>query len=212
MQYRCKVCGYIYDEAKEKMAFRELPEEWACPLCGARKVDFEQVSHVNEESKKEVVITEDMRKVDAKQLSAIFSNLARGSEKQYKDREKELFLKLALYFDTITPKERKHNYLDLLKMDQEDLKDKYPSLTSIGEETEDRGALRVKVWGEKVSNIISSLLKRYQDEGESFLEGKDVWVCSVCGFIYVGEVAPKLCPVCKVPDWKFDRIEGGQRQ
>lgn len=212
MQYRCKVCGYIYDEAKEKMAFRELPEVWTCPLCAARKVDFEPVNYVKEEAKKEVVITEDMRKVDAKQLPAIFSNLARGSEKQYKDREKELFLKLALYFDIITPEERKHDYLDLLKMNHEDLKDKYPSLKSIGEENEDRGALRVKVWGEKVSNIISSLLKRYQDEGESFLEGKDVWVCSVCGFIYVGEAAPKLCPVCKVPDWKFDRIEGGQRQ
>ena len=33
-------------------------------------------------------------------------------------------------------------------------------------------------------------------------------VCTVCGFVYVGDVAPELCPVCKVPSWKFEKVEG----
>ncbi|MFA5676059.1 MAG: hypothetical protein WDA65_06005 [Christensenellales bacterium] len=35
-----------------------------------------------------------------------------------------------------------------------------------------------------------------------------VYVCTICGFIYIGDAPPKTCPVCKVPDWKFDKIEG----
>ena len=53
-----------------------------------------------------------------------------------------------------------------------------------------------------------SLLDRYRREGEAFLRNTKVWGCSVCGFIYIGDTPPQLCPVCKVPLWKFDEIEG----
>ncbi|MCW4005417.1 MAG: thiamine pyrophosphate-binding protein [Candidatus Bathyarchaeota archaeon] len=33
-RYRCTVCNYVYDEAKEKVGFSDLPEEWVCPVCG----------------------------------------------------------------------------------------------------------------------------------------------------------------------------------
>ena len=36
----CKICGYIYDEAKEGTAFDALPQSWGCPLCGAAKSAF----------------------------------------------------------------------------------------------------------------------------------------------------------------------------
>ena len=42
-RYKCTVCGYIYDEAKEETKFVELPEDWTCPLCGATKDMFELV-------------------------------------------------------------------------------------------------------------------------------------------------------------------------
>ena len=29
------------------------------------------------------------------------------------------------------------------------------------------------------------------------------WVCSVCGYVYEGETAPAVCPVCKAPAEKF---------
>lgn len=43
MQYRCTVCGYIYDEAVEDVPFADLPDDWTCPTCGAPKEAFELV-------------------------------------------------------------------------------------------------------------------------------------------------------------------------
>jgi len=39
-RYECQACGYIYDEEKEGTRFEDLPDDWACPLCGAEKDDF----------------------------------------------------------------------------------------------------------------------------------------------------------------------------
>ncbi len=39
-KWKCSVCGYIYDEAKEGMTFDKLPEDWTCPQCGAPKSAF----------------------------------------------------------------------------------------------------------------------------------------------------------------------------
>lgn len=43
MKYQCKSCGYIYDEAVEKVSFDKLPEDWGCPECGAPKEAFEPI-------------------------------------------------------------------------------------------------------------------------------------------------------------------------
>ena len=47
--YICKACGLIYDERKGDedsglaagTRFADIPEDWACPLCGVTKADFE---------------------------------------------------------------------------------------------------------------------------------------------------------------------------
>jgi flavin reductase (DIM6/NTAB) family NADH-FMN oxidoreductase RutF/rubredoxin len=49
-KYVCKVCGYVYDPEKGDpdngiepgTKFEELPDDWVCPVCGARKEDFEK--------------------------------------------------------------------------------------------------------------------------------------------------------------------------
>ncbi len=49
--YRCSVCGYIYDPYRGDpranipggTPFEELPEGWVCPVCGASKEMFEEV-------------------------------------------------------------------------------------------------------------------------------------------------------------------------
>ena len=38
--YKCKVCGYIYDEEKEGTLWRDLPDSWCCPLCSSDKSYF----------------------------------------------------------------------------------------------------------------------------------------------------------------------------
>jgi glutamate synthase domain-containing protein 2/DNA-directed RNA polymerase subunit RPC12/RpoP len=42
-KYKCSVCGYIYDEEKEKIRFDELPADWRCPSCGSPKSVFEKL-------------------------------------------------------------------------------------------------------------------------------------------------------------------------
>src|SRR3972149_10585339 len=52
-KYRCTVCNYVYDEAKEGKKFSELPKEWVCPVCGAPQNMFVLLTEVKEEAKKE---------------------------------------------------------------------------------------------------------------------------------------------------------------
>jgi rubredoxin len=48
-QYSCKVCNYVYDPEEgdpdsgvpAPTTFKELPEDWVCPVCGAEKDEFE---------------------------------------------------------------------------------------------------------------------------------------------------------------------------
>jgi rubredoxin len=49
--WMCLVCGFVYDEEKglpdEALApgtrWEDVPMNWTCPECGARKEDFEMV-------------------------------------------------------------------------------------------------------------------------------------------------------------------------
>jgi len=50
-RYLCLICGFIYDEAlglpeegiPPGTRFDDLPINWSCPECGARKEDFERI-------------------------------------------------------------------------------------------------------------------------------------------------------------------------
>ena len=39
-KYVCEVCGYVYDEEAEGTPFDQLPDDYACPLCGVGKDQF----------------------------------------------------------------------------------------------------------------------------------------------------------------------------
>lgn len=43
MQYKCTICGHIYDENETGVKFEELPDDWVCPLCGVGKDCFEKI-------------------------------------------------------------------------------------------------------------------------------------------------------------------------
>jgi flavin reductase (DIM6/NTAB) family NADH-FMN oxidoreductase RutF/rubredoxin len=42
-KYKCPACGYVYDEATEKVKFEDLPGNWNCPVCGSEKSDFFEI-------------------------------------------------------------------------------------------------------------------------------------------------------------------------
>jgi rubredoxin len=45
-KYMCLICGFIYDQADGIAAgtsWEDVPPNWTCPDCGARKDDFEMI-------------------------------------------------------------------------------------------------------------------------------------------------------------------------
>lgn len=213
MRYVCSICGYVYDEAKQGKPFAALPETWTCPLCGAAKSAFAPEAAAKSAAPAPTVappalVHGDMQKLSPGALSILCSNLARGCEKQYKEEEAALFREIADWFAAAAPAAEETGVDALAASMGKDLSDGYPALSAAAAQAGDRGTQRICVWGEKVTAILKTLLERYRREGEAMLRDTDIWVCSVCGFAYVGKEPPQLCPVCKVPAWKFEKIEG----
>ena len=204
----CSICGYVYDEEKASVPFDALPDGWVCPLCGAEKRAFAPAKPQAAEISVAALPHTDLQALSPGALAALCSNLARGCEKQYRPEEAAQFQKLADFFSAAAPAPADGSLDGLLALIEADLQAGYPALQAAARAQGDRGTQRICVWGEKVTRILDSLLRRYQREGEAFLQNTQVWVCSVCGFVYVGDQPPALCPVCKVPAWKFDAVEG----
>ena len=114
---------------------------------------------------------------------------------------------MAAYYASVTPAISDATVESVAALLQADI-DSYGGVRAAADEAGDRGAGRICVWGEKVTRMLSSLVSRYLREGEAMLAGTAIWVCTVCGFVYIGDESPELCPVCKVPAWKFEKIEG----
>ena len=57
-KYRCTVCNFVYDEAKEKRKFNDLLKEWICPVCGAPKSAFVLLAEQVEKKKVEHTVSE----------------------------------------------------------------------------------------------------------------------------------------------------------
>ena len=211
MRYVCPICGYVYDEGKEGVPFSALPDSWTCPLCGAAKAVFapeQPAAPAPPPAPAPLPLEQGPEELSPGVLAALFSNLARGCEKQYQAKEQALFAEIAAFFQASTPAVPDAGVAALAAMLREDVQSVYPALAATASEAGDRGTQRVRVWGEKVTRMLQSLVDRYEREGEAFLRDTHIWVCSVCGFVYVGDRPPELCPVCKVPAWKFDKVEG----
>ena len=152
--------------------------------------------------------SEDLREMSPLEMSALCANLARGCEKQYKVEEAALFTTLATFFKKAAQPADEPQLDQLLELINHDLAEGFPKAKEIATNAPDRGALRALTWSDKVTRILKSLLTRYQKEGEAMLQNTGVYVCTVCGFVYLGNAAPELCPVCKVPNWKFEKMKG----
>ena len=219
-KYVCSVCGFVYDEAKGipesgialGSRWEDLPEDWVCPICGATKAEFEKqgesAAPAEKKSKPVIDVSTDMQQLSSLEISALCTNLARGCEKQYKPEEAALFNELAGYFKTASVPAKDPDFNKLIALIEKDLEEGFPSANTVASDVKDRGALRALVWSEKVTRILKSLLTRYQKEGEAMLQNTGVYVCTICGFIYIGDTPPDICPVCKVPNWKFEKVEG----
>ena len=212
-KYRCTICGYIYDEAVEKVKFADLPADWKCPLCGAPKEMFEEIIEEEKEEETKDNLTnvvnseeeEDLRLLSNYEMSLICSNLAKGCEKQYLEEEEHLFKELASYYES---KEDSNNgtfddVLDKVNNDLNELSSAMDIASSVG----DRGAKRVITWALKTSNVIKYIIENYQKNGINYLKNTKIWVCDICGFVYIGNEVPSVCPICKVPSLKILEVK-----
>jgi rubredoxin len=217
-KYVCTVCGYIYDESvgdpgngiAPRTKWGYLPDTWECPLCGASKNEFELQEDKKEPkqvNKNNVPMdNHDLTEFSFDELSALFSNLAKGSEKHYQFENAARFSKLAEFYIEISNSTDNKNLSDINEMAKENI-DVYADAKAIAGDNADRGALRALVWGEKVTRIVSSILTRYEKHKSELLKGKNIYVCEICGFVYIGDKPPEVCPVCKVPKLKISKIQ-----
>lgn len=211
--------------------WEKLPDGWVCPLCGAAKSEFRKDGEEQQEMKQQGEKQqgerqqgenrpeekqrengehgpEELKELTALEMSALCSNLAKGCEKQYRAGDAANFTILADYFKRAAAPAEQAADNRLLSLVEQDLAERFPAANGAAKEAGDRGALRALTWSEKVTRILKSLLTRYETEGEAMVESTGVYVCTICGFIYIGDTPPELCPVCKVPSWKFEKIEG----
>lgn len=216
-KFKCSICGFIYDEAAglpEKgiapgTKWEDISHDFLCPWCGASKSAFEEV-------KEQVIVVtaaasededfESLRELSAGELSALCSNLAKGCEKQHLTEEMDLFYQLADYYKSMVSVKSGKGLDDAANLLNSDLTEGYAKANASASAKADRGALRSLVWSEKVSKMLSVLIDRYAKEGDAMLENTKIYVCDICGFVYVGNELPEICPVCKVPNYKISQI------
>jgi len=218
MKYKCSICGYVYDEASEGVPFADLPDDWKCPLCGAPKSAFEPVEEQEQvaaplpvaEPVEAAAVDESMQPLSVGQMAALCSSLARGCEKQYMPEQAQLFDQMAEWLTRHAPQVNDAT-VELVASQLQQGLSAYPSAHQTSVAQSDRGAQRVLGWSEKATRMLNSLMGRYQREGDRLLDDTEIWVCSVCGFVYIGKAAPEACPVCKVPAWRFHKIERRKR-
>lgn len=210
-KYRCTICGYIYDEAIEKVKFEDLPEDWKCPLCGAPKSLFQEVVEEQEVIKDNVLTennekeSDDLRELTDAEIALICSNLARGCEKQYLEEEEKLFYELAKYYEE-KMQNQKGTLNDVVNKISKDI-DELSTAMDIADQYQDRGAKRIITWATKTSTITKVIIDNYQKKGIEYLKSTRIWVCDICGFVYIGDVPPEICPICKVPSLKILEVK-----
>lgn len=212
--YVCTICGYEYNESTGDenthippgTKWEDVQKDWLCPLCGAPKIAFKEKQETPKAKKAAADIPHGDKGLSFYEMSALCSNLAKGCEKQYRLEQAQLFMELSEYFKSADTKEDTPSIDELREPVQYDL-DAYEGLMDTAKENEDRGALRALVWSEKVTKILSSVLLRYGKQKDELLDGKNVFVCEICGFVYIGNDLPAVCPVCKVPNFKMQQIQ-----
>ncbi len=153
---------------------------------------------------------EPMKELSISELSVLCSNLAHGFEKQYLNEEADSFAQLAEYFQAVSPLEKEDTTEAILETAQKELETGYSYARQTANAAQNQGALKALDHSEKATDLLSSLLMRYNNEGDAFLENCNVYVCTSCGSIHIGDNIPEKCPVCNASGHDFEEIQRRQ--
>jgi rubredoxin len=228
-KFKCPICSFIYDEAQgipdkgipPGTKWEDVPIDFVCPLCGARKEMFTLVEEApvandaptaspsSAPEAASLTAASDDRELTVAEISVICSNLAKASEKQQRFAQMQAFNRIADYYwqKALSTPNPANKLDDLLHIIENDLTQGLELASAEAAAYADRGAKRSLVWAEKSSLVMQVLLERFTEEGEAMLESTRIYVCSICGYIHVSNAAPEVCPVCKVPSFKILEVE-----
>lgn len=141
------------------------------------------------------------RKEGYEQIAAIFEETA-GNEKEH----------AKLWFKQLHGGEigcTKDNLLDAAQGENYEWTDMYKNFA---ETAEQEGFKEIAATMKMVASVEKTHEERYRkllkniEEDIVFQSGaQTVWVCRNCGYIHIGEKAPKICPACKHPQAFFER-------
>ena len=115
--------------------------------------------------------------------------------------------RLAEYYKSKSASSEERTFPELEGLLEADLDTGFTEANRIAGAAKDRGALRALTWGEKVSRMLLSHMDAYGEKGDALLKDTRIFVCEICGFVYIGDEAPEICPVCKVPRFKIHPVE-----
>ena len=106
------------------------------------------------------------------------------------------------------PKDNVENLESARSGEEFEIEDMYPAYEAIAKLFDDKQAQRsihYAIEAEKIHEKLYADAKEKVKNGED-LEDKDIYICPVCGFTYVGDNPPEKCPVCGVPKDKFEKF------
>lgn len=220
-KYVCSICGFIYDEAAgipeagfaAGTLWEQLPDDWRCPWCRAAKSEFrlqEAKSAPAAQPAQPAAMpirtgSTEPGELSAAALGALFTNLAKGCEKQYRPEESKLFHELAAYYQANAAQPDAASLSGLAGVNNSQLNGAFAAAFAQAAALADRGTLRALTWAEKVARMQNGHLAQFEQQPEAIASAR-TYVCEICGFIYIGDDAPEICPVCKVPRLKIAAV------
>jgi len=213
--WRCKVCGFIYEGDS-------LPADFKCPRCKQGAEKFEETTQKQE--------NKDMDLKGSKTEANLWYAFAGESQARNKytyfasKAKKDGYEQIAAIFEQTANNEKEHAKLwfkalngigatlENLKAaaagEHEEWTDMYRRFAEVARE---EGFTELAKQFEDVAKVEKRHEERYIKLAEN-IEKDEVWVrvgenrweCRNCGFIYIGEKAPEVCPLCKHPKAYFE--------
>ena len=216
-KFVCSICGYIYEEEKgipeagivAGTWWEALPDDWVCPLCGADKSMFKELTAEPDACSvaEEVVVSKEAA-LKAMEKSIICSNMALSCEKQRMLKQGEQFKLLAEACRKQAGSLAQADWDREALLSKQAVKELYPEAEAAAKTIGDRGALRAITWTGRAAMKLDILVQQQAAGKLKIAPQEDVYVCSICGYIHIGTEPPERCPVCNVPALKFVKVEG----